>query len=295
MTEATIPVNLFNPGQVFACLGFVEAADILLGDAEGGFDWTKEADVRFRLRAKGEANPVAAVLDFVADAKVHPYAPHDYADASPRKKKESTSVTHDSVLGETLTVDCDTFPAASADTMTLPIRLCVQNHPSWIQISHWADGSTRNDFKLYAGNRSAVGIATEMLRSVAALWQQSREDVIAQPFDVLAPVRGSFNFDPRRAWTGIDAGYSPDKQSHALAASPVVEILTAIGLEHARPDEYDTRQVRYSAWGALLPPLLARPALSGARLGVSARTFRFTLDLSGKNKVVTFAQEERGA
>jgi hypothetical protein len=35
MAEASIPVDLLNPGQVFACLGFMEAADILLGDAEG--------------------------------------------------------------------------------------------------------------------------------------------------------------------------------------------------------------------------------------------------------------------
>jgi CRISPR-associated protein Csx14 len=39
MAEHTIPVDLLNPGQVFACLGFLEAADVLLGDAEGGFDW----------------------------------------------------------------------------------------------------------------------------------------------------------------------------------------------------------------------------------------------------------------
>ena len=33
MSEAFIPVDLYNPGQVFACLGFMEAADILLGGA----------------------------------------------------------------------------------------------------------------------------------------------------------------------------------------------------------------------------------------------------------------------
>lgn len=33
----------------------------------------------------------------------------------------------------------------------------------WLEITHWADGSSRNDFKLYAGNRSAAGIARAML------------------------------------------------------------------------------------------------------------------------------------
>ena len=37
MAESSIPVDLFNPGQVFACLGFLEAADVLCGHAEGRF------------------------------------------------------------------------------------------------------------------------------------------------------------------------------------------------------------------------------------------------------------------
>ena len=39
MPESRIPVDLFNPGQVFACLGLVEVADLLLGGAAGIFDW----------------------------------------------------------------------------------------------------------------------------------------------------------------------------------------------------------------------------------------------------------------
>jgi hypothetical protein len=50
--------------------------------------------------------------------------------------------------------------------------------------------------------------------------------------------------------------------------------------------------VRYGVWKAILPPALARPALGGARVGVPIRIFRFTLDLPGKNKNVTFAREE---
>ena len=57
MAEASIPVDLLNPGQVFACLGFVEAAIALLGDAEGAFDW-REQTVRFHLRAPGARSPV---------------------------------------------------------------------------------------------------------------------------------------------------------------------------------------------------------------------------------------------
>jgi CRISPR-associated protein Csb3 len=284
MAEASIPVNLFNPGQVFACLGFLEAADVLLGDAVGGFDWSNEADVRFRLRAKGNENPFGVVLGFLAGATLH----------------EDTPAL------------ADTFPGPEADEMTLPIRLIgsINGQEQSVRVTHWADASSRNDFKLYSGNRSAASIARAMLsgtrdkpkknqsksdvktRCVSALWKDSRGELIKAPFDVLTPTGGSFNFDPRGAWTGIDAGYSPNDQGHSLAASPVIEILAAIGLEHARPDEYKIREVRYGTWGELLPPLLARPALAGTHVAVPVRRFRFTLDLSGKNKVITFSQEE---
>ena len=49
MAEADIPVDLLNPGQVFACLGFVEAAEVLLGDATGGFDWSDPRGVTSRI------------------------------------------------------------------------------------------------------------------------------------------------------------------------------------------------------------------------------------------------------
>ncbi|HEX9640164.1 MAG TPA: hypothetical protein VGB13_02500, partial [Candidatus Krumholzibacteria bacterium] len=178
--------------------------------------------------------------------------------------------------------------------------------------THWSDASSRNDFKLYSGNRSAAGIARAMLYGtrekpkkgqaegdvrtlgLRALWSQYGARLEEDPFGIVTPMGGSFNFDPRGAWTGIDAGYSPNAQKpkHVVAASPLVEILSAIGLEHARPDEYETRRVRYGVWGCLLPPVLARPVLAGAGLAIPKRLFSFDLALSGKNKVVTFAQEE---
>ena len=44
MAESTIPVDLRNPGQVFACLGLLEAADVLLGHAVGVFAWGTAAE-----------------------------------------------------------------------------------------------------------------------------------------------------------------------------------------------------------------------------------------------------------
>lgn len=298
MVAKSIPVDLFNPGQVLASLGFLEAADALCGDAEGGFDWSDEANVRFVLRTKGEENPFEVVLVFLTNAEIRRCAPIGYSDPTPKKNKKTTSEGDEAE--EPLETDdlirLESFPAKLADRMTLPLRL--EYDGSSLDIGHWSDGSSRSDFKLYAGNRSAADIAQRMLRGtgktkgIEALWKEHRERLVERPFDVLTSVEGRFNLDARGAWTAIDAGYSPDKQEHGVATSPVVELLAVVGLEHARPYELTSREVRYAAWGVLAPPLLARAALAGARIGIPLRTFRFRLALSGKNKVVKFAEEE---
>jgi CRISPR-associated protein Csx14 len=336
MAEASIPVDLFNPGQVFACLGFMEAAEILLGDAEGGFDWSDETNVRFKLRAAGDRNPFEAVLEFLAEADPQRWGPIGYVDPPPKKKKGKGADEEDAADEEADDDDddsqetdvnsaatsspaapsldlCETFGARVGDKMSLPIRFGGGNRPV-VELGHWADGSSRESFKLYAGNRSAHSIAKGMLLGVRAkpskkqkaegipgepkfkgirqLWEEQHDALVNAPLDTLTPMGGSFNFDPRGAWTAIDAGYSPNKQKHPVNASPVVEFLAAWGLEHARPDEFETRRVRYAVWGQLLPPLLARAAVAGGVPTIPLRRFEFELDLSGKNKVVTFAQEE---
>ncbi len=316
MAQASIPVDLLNPGQVFACLGFLEAAEVLLGDAEGGFDWRDETDVRFHLRAKGEENPFAGVLEFLATAKPQRWAPIGYSDPPPKKGQSAEKAENEEDSDYGADPSCagmlgisEVFYTAKGDRMSLPIRLGGGNRPV-VELGHWADGSSRDSFKLYAGNRSADRIAHAMLRGVRCkpkknqaigdlkvkgitqLWEEQRDDLIKRPFHLLTPMGGSFNFDPRGAWTAIDAGYSPNEHKHLIEASPVVEFLAAWGLENARPVEFGVRQVGYAVWSASLPPMLARAALAGSLITIPLRQFRFDLDLSGKNKVVTFAREE---
>jgi CRISPR-associated protein Csx14 len=297
MAQASIPVDLFNPGQVFACMGFLEAADVLLGHAVGGFDWANETQPRFELRAGGAENPVEAVLEFLIKAQCERLAPEGYADPptkSQGKKKERKQPANNEAndpTGDGPVRLVATFPAPDADRLTLPLRFERGRHV--LDVTHWCDASSRNSFKLFAGMQRSAAIAQQMLAGVKRLWNERRGELMSDPLGMTAPLGGStFKFDARKAWTAIDAGYSPDEQNQSIEASPVVELLAAIGLEHARPDEFETREVRYGVWKGLLPPALARPALGGARVGVPMRIFRFTLDLAGKNKIVTFAREE---
>lgn len=319
-TTASIPVDLKSPGQVLACMGFLEAAEVLLGGVEAHFDWS-EAQATFVLRADGDKNPFVVVLEFLSKAKISELTPIGYVeggaadgddngeeDATPSEPEDGDESDGDDPREVQGRVTTPAFPSGEGDRNALPVEFVDDGRR--LTVSHWADGSSRDNFKLYSGNRSANRIATQMLQGVRAkpkrnqsigdlknrglqqLWQEQRQALLEAPFDVVTPMGGSFNFDPRGAWTAIDAGYSPNTQKDGIAASPVVEILAAIGLEHARPDQFETRKVRYAVWGHPLPPMLGRAALAGADLKLPMRRFEFELDLSGKNKVTTFAHEE---
>ncbi len=286
MGQVTIPVDLLNPGQVFGCLGLLEAADVLCGPAEGGFDWAGQCG--FMLRAENAENPILEILNYLAEVELKTVTPSGW---SP-----------DNVHSEDIE-RIDSFPTKNPDRMAMPIILQGKERPA-ILLSHWCDGSSRNEFKLYSGNRTAMSIASSMLRGtmsktgktktfgVRNLWQEHREKLLVDPFNTLTAMGGSFNFDPRGAWTAIDAGYSPNEHKHEVMASPLVEIMAVFGLEHARPAEIANRLYRYAIWSEMLPPQLARAAMGCCFPHVMHRYFRFRLELSGKNKVVYYANEE---
>src|ERR1700736_6219046 len=95
MTTTSIPVDLFNPGQVLASLGFLEAAGALCSGAAGGFDWANAANVRFMLHADGDRNPFARVLEFLSNAELCRIAPPGYKDPPQRKKKAKKATERD--------------------------------------------------------------------------------------------------------------------------------------------------------------------------------------------------------
>lgn len=318
MAESIIPVDLFNPGQVFACLGFMELADVLLGEAEAGFDWTDPSQPRFHLSVPSDQEPVPFVLKFISSSTVIPVVPLGYTSTKEKNKKGKNNNDGNNTSNHD-TEDCsehinfkytDTFPASKADEMSLPVRLYNSDN-NFIESTHWADGSSRSSFKLYSGNRSAAHIINSMLhgvrekpgknepqgsikyKGITHLLRENPERFMERPFDVLTPIGGSFNFDPRGAWNALDAGYSPNTHKHGVVASPLVHLLAACGLENTRPVELGNYQIHYCVWNCMLPANLARIAFQGGIPSIPSRSFHFKLALSGKNKIVTFAHEEK--
>jgi CRISPR-associated protein Csx14 len=289
MTEASIPVDLLNPGQVFACLGFMEAVEILCGPCEGQFLYKgAESSANFMLRVDDPRDPIAEALRFLVRADVKSIAPFN-SDLSTAKWDVETLRRNDAV-----------FPSAAPDSPAgLPTLLVDGKHS--VPIEHWADGSDRDNMKFWAGAGGYPGAA--LARDALGLVRNLRDNELAaaagDPFNVSAPQSSSFRFDWRRDYVPLDVGFSPNEHGNiSMVGYPFVELLAAIGMQNARPARIDPRNklaYRYGVSGAMLPTVLMRAALGGESLGFPVRLFRMRLGWPGQEgqaRCIVDAQEE---
>lgn len=276
MTVATsIPVDLLNPGQVFACLGFLEAAEELCGEAFGAFDWTDPEDIRFRIRAAGDQSPVMAVLKFLDEASIRSIAPHD-SDLTTEKWKVAT----DRQSGGEFPFKAPSSPA------TLPA--CLETAGQCLVIDYWGDTTQRDNVKFWAGAGGYPGAA--IVRDALNLVEGQILDHADNPFALAAEQSSSFRFDWRRDYVPIDAGFSPNVHGNVVMQGyPLVELLAAIGLSHARPLRHKKLHYSYGVIGSdtsdLHPTIFLRAALGARRApipGTQFRLFRMDLDWPGQ-------------
>jgi CRISPR-associated protein Csb3 len=287
MAQAEIPVDLLNPGQVFACLGFLEAAEILLGDAEGGFDWSDGEDVRFRLCAEGDENPFEAVLGFLRRAEVFTTAPKGSQNATGKWRIETEELEAN-----------DPFPFPDPGSpATLPCVL--SNGADKIVVDHWGDATRRDNVKFWAGAGGYPGAA--LARDTLGLIRECTELDAANPFAARAAQSSSFRLDWRRDYIPMEVGFSPNEHGDlTMVGFPVVEMLAAIGLTHARPLRINKLAYRYGVVMCdrpqmLLEPMLLRAALGCAPLPFKNRTFALRLGWPGQEnqaRCVTEVYEE---
>ncbi|MCP5352276.1 MAG: type I-U CRISPR-associated protein Cas8c [Chromatiales bacterium] len=280
MAQASIPVDLFNPGQVFACLGLLEWADQLLGDARGGFDWSEPTAERFHLSAPGDTNPVAVVLAALANARVVAVSP-DAAALSTEKWAVPT-------VGDPRHRE---FPIKRPDSpATLPVRLDFEyaGQTRHLTIDHWGDATERDNVKFWAGSGGYPGAA--LFRDALDLVRSELSTASDDPFAVSQPQSSSFRLDWRRDYIPLDAGFSPNVHGNVVMTGfPIVEMLAAIGLTHARPrrSPRDKLEYRYAVLGVdadtpLYQPLFLRAALGGTDLGFPRRQFLMQLGWPGQ-------------
>jgi CRISPR-associated protein Csx14 len=301
MADADIPVDLFNPGQVFACLGFLEAADVFLGDAQGGFDWRDEADVRFRIRAAGTESPVEAVMKFLVCASIKSIAPAGSGNTTAGWQVPTAILEAEATFPYPDPKSSATLPAVLEGRVSdaqAPVTLCID---------HWGDETRRDPVKFWGGGAGYPGVALardalDLVRLALAPGAPSDQwtAAVADPFSLSAEQSSSFRFDWRRDYVPIDIGFSINTQKGRIATVgfPIVELLAAIGLGHARPARLSKLEYSYGTVGArdgLLDPILLRAGLGGPELPLPRRSFRMQLAYPGKEgqaRVITTVTEE---
>jgi CRISPR-associated protein Csx14 len=291
MAKASIPVDLFNPGQVFACLGFLEATDVLLGEAEGTFDWSRPEGVRFMLRARGGANPVTTVLEFLTNAEVVAQAPH----GSPNLRQwlKPWGAIEELAAGEA-------YPEPDPDSPAT-LRCVLRSGARELFLDHWGDATRRDAAKFWAGAGGYPGAA--LARDALELVRAHCSRISADPFAFSAPQSSSFRLDWRRDYIPIDAGFSLNKHANVQTLGfPIVELLGALGLGNARPERLNRLEYRYGVLGrasagdgAWLPLPILRGGLGGGFSPFPTRCFRMSLGWPGKEgqaRAITTVIEE---
>jgi CRISPR-associated protein Csx14 len=294
VSEAHILVDLRNPGQVFACLGLMEAAEIILEQpCEGGFDYAgAETQTTFELAVPGGADPIRTVVRFLAKAKVTAIAPRN-SRLSTQKWDVPTELRRD---------DDPVFPCPEPDSpAALPIRLRAEGQE--LVIDHWADGdhSGRDNVKFWAGAAGYPGaaLARDALACISDVGDNALAEASANPFSFAAPMSSSFRFDWRRDYIPLDAGFTVNAHAAMTPVGyPIVEVLAAIGLQNARPARIDRRNklaYRYAVSSARLPTVLVRTVLGAEAIGFPIRLFRMRLGWPGQEgqaRCIIDAEEE---
>lgn len=280
MSEASIPIDLFNPGQVFACLGLLESTGVLLGNAAGGFDWSDEPNVRFRICADGANNPVRTVIEFLSKAEVTALSP---------SQEELTTDSWD-VPTRQIQAESDPFSVPRPATpATLPARLSYQGKS--VVVDYWGDDTSktgRDNAKFWAGAGGYPGAA--LAKDALELIKRCKGDLASDPFNVSARQSSSFRFDWRRDYIALDIGFSLNAHSgdrFCTVGYPLVEILAAVGLTYSRPKRQSKLEYFYSVIGVpsdteLPDAIFSRAALGCSELPFYQRFFRMRLAWPGQ-------------
>lgn len=270
VAESSIPVDLLNPGQVFASIGLLEAAYLLLGDATGGFAWNQGSESTFHVRASGTEPPVERVMAFFEEAEVVAKAPPDSLHSAKWNEKWGTK-PEISAIG-------DPFPFPDPDSpATLPVVLRDQDGNE-IPLDYWGDTTRRDNVKFWAGSGGYPAAA--LLRDALKIVRGQLLQCAPNPFALSGVQTSSFRFDWRRDYVPIQIGFSINKHKHIQTLGfPLVETLAAIGVSHARPCRGPTKiEYHYGVVGGgesmLLEPLFHRAALGASRSPVPGYPFR---------------------
>ena len=242
-----ISADPLNPGEFLACCGLFELADRLGRGAEAWFDRRV-----FRLRTDVQLSDVVyALIGGQADELTRPNGGLAVAPLIAPLVLKLTEEPRGAIV-------LDGWMAVRIQKGKV---IAVANRP----------------WNFWSGQQTTLRI-WRALR--AALQQQVADTADLLGDDLFArrvALSGRFGFDPGAAWTALDVGFSPNEQKIAVASSPAVELLAAVGLQRFRPIVADDRETfYYSTWATPLSPCVAAAACTGL-LPSGGRSYRGTV------------------
>jgi hypothetical protein len=225
----TIPVDPANPGQFFACCGFLELADRLWPGAEGWFE-CEGMQSNFQIAV----SPARSLRELLVNAARLQFNIRNDDEAG-RDAEEDGEVLLDPIV------------------VTSPVALVLD----WWwdkSIKPWA-GSMKERLILHAMLQRINPADPDPLNSEEAVFDSSSPPEPGQRRKK-SKKREPFYFDSRRGCNAhpLDSGFSPDTHNLQSNCFPAVEAMCFIGLQRARPGPSGLpNRSRYTVWTKRLP------------------------------------------
>jgi len=250
----SVQVDVTNPGQFFASCGLLELAHRLWPGAEGWFE------------------------------------SEQFAVATPKKKGSLPSLldqllTADIQRGSVVTVIRDSVGKPAQLGKVLPIEI---GDPFDLRLAWWLDEieGCFTELKLWSGQQQSWGVF-EVLWQTMGAFDLGNHDLF-DLFDHHAALKSRIGLDPRSAWDGLDAGFSPNKLQIPVSTYVAVEVLGAIGLCACRPRLTNDR-FTYTTWRWPLAAPVARAVSAGAIAMSGAVSYEFALRDRGQFQAFSYA------
>lgn len=262
-SNITIPVDLTNPGQFFACCGLLELADRLWPGAEGWFS------DQFCIRFGGNLRTLLTCL--ILDP---PQALSFVCETLPVKPI---------VAPLSLTFDADATGRFMLDF--------------WVKIitkSGSVQAVAAPPWNMWSGNQKSLPIWLQLRDELRVLIagdeskkNQPRTDKqLLHLFRQTRPLTGRFGFDSTAAWNAQDVGFSPNDQGMAVESSPATELLAAVGLQRFKP-VIENGVVQYQLWNNAASPAIAAAYACG---GIQHSGTRYRFEIVNRGQYSAFGK-----
>ncbi len=243
-SSISIPVDLANPGQFFACCGLFELADRLWPGAQAWFEGDPPSST-FQIAASDSQADAPTLWRLLDRARALYFEVGNTKDDSEGSEEDEDDSAFEPII--------------------------IQS-PIQIVLDWWSDKS----IKPWAGSMKERLILNAMLKEIDAAKPDPLNDAKAV-FDPLASAdpgkpakkgkkREPFYFDCRRGSNAhpLDSGFSPDKHHFESCCFPAVEAMCFVGLQRCRPaPEKEPNRSTYTVWTVRLPINVIGPVVCG--------------------------------